>query len=186
MNILKKFWHSIATQFIPQKLCASVKNKIKTFVERFERKPLNNNPQLTKLMKTDLSFKELQKLKDEYILKIKLLRSEIGSLQYSKMLYGKEPDKNKINQLNNEIYQTQDLLTGIEAKIAEIGFKYEYKIKKELPLSSGGIEIWESIETIILEKNYNEPFTSNDLIEFMTQINIKSGEVVICIRKILK
>ncbi len=27
MNILKKFWHSIATRFIPQTLCASVKNK---------------------------------------------------------------------------------------------------------------------------------------------------------------
>ena len=41
MNILKKFWQFITTRFIPQVLCVSVKNKIKTFVERFERKPLN-------------------------------------------------------------------------------------------------------------------------------------------------
>ena len=70
MNILKKFWQSIATQFIPQKLCASVKNKIKTFVERFERKPLNLDFNMENYFTEEGRVKEnrqrLRELYDQY------------------------------------------------------------------------------------------------------------------------
>lgn len=70
MNILKKYWRSIATQFIPQMLCATVKNKIKTFVERFERKPLNldfnMNDYFTEKGRVRENRQRLRELYDQY------------------------------------------------------------------------------------------------------------------------
>jgi hypothetical protein len=167
--------------------------EIKTFVYHLvggqlsqKKRQTSNNPKLTKLMNEKMTFKQL-KDKEVELEKQRLdLIAKQSSIRFSKQLYNKEFSEKDYNEISDEIYQIDDLIKGIKAKISEVGFEYEYVVERELPKSDGGSEIWVDRKTIILGKEYPEKLSSDDLIEFMISINIKTGEFIKSIRLINK
>lgn len=184
MKILSKvrkklisFYNIVSGQFkkIREILCNSLTLKIKQ----------SNNPQLTKLMETEMTFKELKEKEFELIKTRMDLIAKQSSILYSKTEYGREYTEKDYNDISDKIYQIDDLLKGIKFKISEVGFKYEYAIQILVPNNFNELQLWSSIKTIILEKNYPTIFSDDDLTEFMTLIKIDVGESVKTIRKVL-
>lgn len=107
-------------------------------------------------------------------------------MNLSKRWYKEDYNQEEYDRISDEIYQIDDLLIGIKSKIRQVGFKYEYVIETQLPNADGETQLWRTIKTIILEKNYDIPLNNNDLIEFIISINKKTEEDLIYIRKVNK
>lgn len=132
-----------------------------------KKKTYTSNPQLTKLMETPMTFKELKEKEFDLLEKRQNLIAKQSAIRYSKMLINKDVDYVEIDKLSDEIYQINDLLNGISTKIRDVGFEYELLIEKALPKSTGGEETWAYTKTIITEKKYPDILDIDDLAELM-------------------
>lgn len=136
-------------------------------------------------MKTELTFKELKAEKIKLLTDKNLLTAKQSMIRHSKSLFNREIDSIELNKINDKIYIIDDLLTGIEAKICDVGFTYECHIKEKLP-NGNDYEIWSTYKTIILEKKYPDILSNDDLIEFMVELNLRKDSHLDKIRLIEK
>lgn len=137
-------------------------------------------------MNEDLTFKQLKNKEFELNKQRLELTAKRSSMNLSKRWYKEDYNQEEYDRISDEIYQIDDLLIGIKSKIRQVGFKYEYVIETQLPNADGETQLWRTIKTIILEKNYDIPLNNNDLIEFIISINKKTEEDLIYIRKVNK
>ena len=132
-----------------------------------------NNPQLSKLIKLRMTYKEIKAKELELLTQKMDLTAKLSSIKYSKFINGREFNETDTNKLRDEIYQIDDLLKGIKFKISEVGFEYEYIVEKVLPKSDGTKEIWVDRQSVILEKKYNlESLSEDDSVELMFLIKV--------------
>lgn len=128
----------------------------KLFIGFLSKKKIHsNNPQLSRLMESNLSFKELEIKRKKLINKKLKLCAELNAFKYNKMERGIDYNILDFNEKNDKISQINSLLKGIEVKLRKIGYVYEY-IKEIVAKNEFNEKILlKNRCEIILEKNMN-------------------------------
>ena len=144
---------------------------------------VSNNPQLTRLMEKKMTFKELEFLKNE----MRDNRFEIiGRINAIKLNGSNTDNKLELNSLYDSLSQYDDLLLGIDVKLAEIGFKYEVSIKTALPDNYDNMSIYYHKKYISIGEELDNCKTIENIILFTRLLNLDKENDIIDIRQIPK